>query len=212
MLKSEKKARSSNRETPKPESKSQKMWGHDDLGNKIRTVIDSIAELNKYGRETKSIDLEIGQQQARLDELSSTIDSIVQRLSSIENKLTNSTQTSIPITSVHPGMSDPLSNPDVTVIASNLSFGPSESILSEAKALISELGDGHDGETSLLRVSKTTLRSFSEKKRVLRDKHNLKSTEENKNVYIRSSKTHVERLVELNVRTLLNEMPNGNQY
>ena len=47
-------------------------------------------------------------------------------------------------------------------------------------------------------------------KRVLRAKLNLANTEDYQNVWIRSSKTHVERLIDVNFKTILDMIPGGN--
>ena len=41
---------------------------------------------------------------------------------------------------------------------------------------------------------------------------NLKRSRDFKNVYLPSSESHTERILELNTKTLLSELPNGNQY
>ncbi len=40
----------------------------------------------------------------------------------------------------------------------------------------------------------------------------LKDSETYKDVYIKSSKSHAERLIELNARTLLRELPQGHNF
>jgi hypothetical protein len=40
----------------------------------------------------------------------------------------------------------------------------------------------------------------------------LKETNDHKNVYIKSCKSHVERLIELNARTILRQLPTGRSY
>ena len=47
---------------------------------------------------------------------------------------------------------------------------------------------------------------------VLRAKTNLKKSRTFKSVYLRSSKSHTERILELNAKTLLSELPNGNLF
>ena len=61
---------------------------------------------------------------------------------------------------------------------------------------------------------KIELAKKEEKIRVLRNKRKLKESEDDtmKQVFIQSSRTHVERLLELNVKAVLNELPNGNTY
>ena len=114
---------------------------------------------------------------------------------------------------------------ETTVIARGLptqaTCGPE--LLTEAKKLVQDvLGldnvniarakrlPSRNGQLGLVKVQ---LQSLEEKKAVLRAKHKVKEKEGYRNVYIRGSKTHVERLVELNFRTLLDDIPNGhNKY
>ena len=51
--------------------------------------------------------------------------------------------------------------------------------------------------------------SETNKVKILRKKGNLKETERYKKVFLRSSKSHVERLLELNIQKLLDEIPYG---
>ena len=47
---------------------------------------------------------------------------------------------------------------------------------------------------------------------MLRRKSKLKETSDYKRVFLRGSKTHTQRVLELNARTLLDQMPNGNEF
>lgn len=58
-------------------------------------------------------------------------------------------------------------------------------------------------------IVKVELKSSKEKVSVLRRKARLKDSERFKTVYVSSAKSHTERLVDLNFRTLLREMPAG---
>lgn len=121
--------------------------------------------------------------------------------------------------------SDVLDNTDVTVIANKIpkTILTAEAVamkLIAALALENEvtvvkakfLGEGRHSETSttapLLKVS---LRSKDEKIKVLRKKETLKQTEF-KDVTLRTSKTHIERVVEQNSRTILSKTEWGNAY
>ena len=57
-----------------------------------------------------------------------------------------------------------------------------------------------------------SLADVNQKILVLRNKSQLKNHREFKRVYIQSAKSHVERLLELNARTLLRELPQGRSY
>ncbi len=61
-------------------------------------------------------------------------------------------------------------------------------------------------------IVKIEFQTLDEKKRILREKSNLKNANMFRNTYIRSPKSHVERLLQLNIQLLLQELPNGHNY
>ena len=61
-------------------------------------------------------------------------------------------------------------------------------------------------------VFKIQLKTCEDKIDVLRKKSNLRNSVEFKKVYLCSSKSHTDRLIETNFKTLLHEIPNGNLY
>ena len=69
--------------------------------------------------------------------------------------------------------------------------------------------DRGTGKPPLLKIA---FESVEQKVEVLRAKKNLSGPNEFKNVYLRSSKNHTERILELNAKTLLSQLPNGNQF
>ena len=118
-----------------------------------------------------------------------------------------------------------VNNCDVTVIVSNLRKRPSEIPLDVAKELVRALGDDIFRNTNITDVKryderahgkppvlKIAFESVEQKVNVLRAKQKLKQSQSYKNVYMHGSKTHTERIIELNAKTLLSELPNGNQY
>ena len=46
----------------------------------------------------------------------------------------------------------------------------------------------------------------------MQHKKNLKNSSQFTKVYLRSSQTHAERLIDLNFRKVLEELPNGNEF
>ena len=118
-----------------------------------------------------------------------------------------------------------VNNCDITVIATNVPLRQDRSLMDTAKALISALGtdishrsmitdvkrcpDRGTGKPPLLKIA---FESVEQKVEVLRAKKNLSNSNEFKNVYLRSSKNHTERILELNAKTLLSQLPNGNQF
>ena len=118
-----------------------------------------------------------------------------------------------------------VNNCDVTVIVSNLRQRPGEIPLDAAKELVKALGDHVFDKTVITdakrcnernrgtpSVLKIAFENVEQKVNVLRAKQELKQSRHYKNVYMRGSKTHTERILELNAKTLLSELPNGNQY
>ncbi|WAR17905.1 hypothetical protein MAR_032499 [Mya arenaria] len=65
------------------------------------------------------------------------------------------------------------------------------------------------GRPPLVMIS---FRDVEEKVLVLRNKYVLKDTAPYKQVFIKSSKSHAERLIELNARTLLRQLPQGKNF
>ena len=131
--------------------------------------------------------------------------------------------------SVTPKTTDPLSNPDITVIVSGLPVYPQEDPLIVAQNVVDNLGadyqnvpvrnqvkvikaarlpNRHATRPPLLKIS---FRSLAEKKVVLTHKRNLQKSPYN-NLYIRSSKSHEERLIELNTKTILENSPWGKDF
>ena len=147
------------------------------------------------------IDVEIGN-------LTTRIDDIEKRVQKIESIATNV-------------QSEPF-NPAVTVVAFGIAQHDNESEEQVAKDLV------HNGiglpETVVVRAArlnprngkpglfKIELCSKEDKIRVLQNKHSLGLIDKYKRVYIKSSQTHAERLIELNFKTILGEIENGDSY
>lgn len=173
--------------------------------------ISSIDE--KFKAMRSDIDLELAVHKKDIDQLSQSIDSIVRRLDSIENQ-----QCSGPSPQ---NVNSPLDDPNLTIIASNVTETHDE-ILDVVLDLVSKLDstccinvtaasrlNSRFGKPGLVKIS---FSSLEEKKAILREKRRLRDTEKYKNVYPRSSKSHTDSLIELNARTILNEIPNGRQF
>ena len=58
-------------------------------------------------------------------------------------------------------------------------------------------------------IVKISFRTLAEKISVLRNKMTLKDSGTYSRVYLKSSKSHAERLIELNARAILRELPQG---
>ena len=110
---------------------------------------------------------------------------------------------------------------ETTIIARGLPTMATEGseLLNEAKKLVQEILGLNDvtvkrakrlpsrnGQPGLVKVQ---FENLDDKKSVLRAKQKTREREGYRNVYLRSSKTHVERLLELNFRALIDEIPDG---
>lgn len=91
-------------------------------------------------------------------------------------------------------------------IASELVNSINESVNVVAASRLKSRGKGKPG---LVKISMSNL---EKKKLVLIEKRKLRQTEQYKSVFLRGSKSHTDRILELNARTLLNELSNGCQF
>ena len=178
-----------------------------DLNSKVDSLKSSLekfkdelkAELeNKTKQIQDNIDLEVGHLTARMDSLESAV---------------NGTKTKT-VTKF---------DPDVSIIISGLEAEDGEDVLEKVRILLEEgaqcqpmpelvaaermkaRGDGPG-------VIKVELHTSQDKVAVLRQKQKLRRDDRYKSVYIRSAKSHTDRLIELNFRTLLREIPSGKNF
>ena len=117
-------------------------------------------------------------------------------------------------------------DPDVTVIVTKVPFNEGENAQGIVEGIIREgLGipdvpvirakrlpprEARGQRQPGLPLLKIELPNLENKIRVLRAKKRLENSEEWKRCWIRSSKSHVERLIDLNFKTMLDMIPNGN--
>jgi hypothetical protein len=158
-----------------------------------------------------------------------TIQSILTHLDSLEQNRTevstsqandngNRNDSTFPTAIQH----NPLDDPGVTIIASGIPVTEVEDIKQKAEDLIRALGDDVSSEVHITAVTrlptrynnrlgtvKISLRNTGEKVRVLRSRMKLKDTAGYKTVYIRSSKSRIELLIEMNARAVLRNLPQG---
>lgn len=174
------------------------------------SMADSIEKLRsdiKQTMDTKFDDLH-NRMNIEIGNLTSRIDDLDRRMSFIEQ-------------SAHKLARKPF-DPDVTVVASKVVQNTSEDSKALAESIIQEgvgLDDtpvvralrlgSRDGRPGLLKIE---LASEDDKIKVLRNKYNLENSRDFQRVFLRSSQSHAERLIQLNFRTILNELPNGGQF
>lgn len=114
-------------------------------------------------------------------------------------------------------------DPEVSLIVFGLHQTEGENLMAKVKDLLHS-GLGCDASLYPVAVERLQARgdlpglvkvqmgSVDEKVWVLRKKSKLRDVESFGNVYVSSAKTHAERLVELNFRTLLRESPAGKNF
>ena len=111
-------------------------------------------------------------------------------------------------------------NPEVTLVAINPPHETGNDYYWAVK-LIQVLGGDREMIVNTLRtprrngksgILKVELRSTADKIMLLKNKTILKRTQGFERVFVRSSKTHLERLMDLNFRTVLAEIPQGTTY
>ena len=111
---------------------------------------------------------------------------------------------------------------ETTVIAIGLNTSPGEDILHKANDLITRGLNIHDvpvvqgkrltSKTNKPGLVKIEFNSLYEKKRVLRAKAKLKNSTTYGKVFLRSSKTHCEQILEHNLQVVLESSPIGTHY
>ena len=120
--------------------------------------------------------------------------------------------------------------PDTTVIADNLPFEDNEDLDSKVQTMIRrDLAINvpvvrttrlrprpprvtRHGNVSKPGLVKIQFQNVEDKVRVLREKRALMNSSEFSNVFLRSSKSHSDRLAEQNLKTLLDLIPDGKSY
>ncbi|WAR00105.1 LOW QUALITY PROTEIN: hypothetical protein MAR_024477, partial [Mya arenaria] len=93
-----------------------------------------------------------------------------------------------------------LEDPDVCITVSGID---GEELISKANDLIKALGNDVHSRVRVTDATRLSFRDVDEKVLVLRNKYVLKDIVQYKQVFIKSSKSDTERLIELNARTIL---------
>lgn len=175
---------------------------------------DFMANIDEKFKAMRSdIDLELAMHTKDIETLSQSVDSLLCRVEKFELSYTSDQALHS-----YDHVNNPLDDPHLTLIATNLKFDNDEDILQIARDLISNLDESANvlaatrlrsrvqGKPDLVKIA---VSAMNEKKSILRK---LREVDAYKSVFIRSSKSHTERLIELNAHTLLNEIPNGNHF
>ena len=179
----------------------------DKLKNEIAATIE-----NKISGVKDYVDMEISR--------------VLSRIESIETCVSEGGATSAPVKPVESGgILEPLSNTDITVVAIGMHQEANEVIEEKVDRMIMALGKEVYDKVHVVKclrlkqhdikkpaIVKIAFNSLQQKIDVLKVKMKLRNCPEFSKVYLRSSKTHTERLLELNAKTLLKEMPNGDDF
>ena len=157
-----------------------------------------------------------------LDTLKTTVNdsvkALAKRVEKLETRVNNVEQT---LTSRNITY-DPLSDTDVTVVATGIPCDPGtvenlqakvDKIMQvldcDAKVVASKRLPGRDGRPGIVKIS---FENLNQKINVLKAKQKLRQHRTLHPIFLRSSQTHAERLVKLNFEMLLNEFPNCNLH
>ena len=113
-------------------------------------------------------------------------------------------------------------NPELTIVAINAPRVTGETPMDLARRIVHATGGGR--VNSVINAKHTTsfenrrgvfkmeIATLEDKIDILQKKKKLKDNPSLSRVYLRSSQTHTERLMHLNFKQLLQEVPNGNHY
>ena len=207
--------------------------------DKLRS--DVLSTIDEKIRALKSdIDLDIGISTRRIDDLVSSVQTLTVRIDQVE-RVIESAQDTRSING-HDALSaaggfmnwsrggaalntDPLNDNTRTVIVKNVPYADGENLMNKARDILVALGEEVSSNVNVTAVARLKPRfrnkpglvkigfeTLDQKILVLRNKSALKDQQRFRNIFIQSSKSHVERLLELNARTLLRELPTGRTY
>ncbi|CAC5397947.1 unnamed protein product [Mytilus coruscus] len=150
--------------------------------------------------------------------IQSRIDNVEEQGKQINSHLVNSNDNCI-LSTVQP--LNPLDNNEITITASGIPVTEHENLIQKAESLISALGDEvtqnvrvtgavrlPTRSTNRPRIVKISFRNTHETVQVLRNKMKLKDNAVYNKFYIKSSKSRIERLIEMNAHAVLRNLPN----
>ena len=196
----------------------------------LKNIDDQVTQLRT------EISNDVQRQGTRIDEVMTTIQSLKDRVDTIEQSGSANAQGSGDENmdtgngNVEQGQRTfrPAAHSDDTemsVIVSGLPYIHGEDLMQKAQDLVNALGNDVTHNVNITNTVryrtryldrpgpvKVTFRTVQEKVAVLRNKMQLKNIEEYQEVYVKSCKSHAERLIEINARTLLRQMPNGRDF
>ena len=170
--------------------------------SKLKGYIDE-----KFAKLYEYVDTEVARVNSKVDDLSARTDAMAQKM---EEAATF--------------------DPDTTIVADNLPWEENEDLEAKVEVMIRrDLAVNvpivrttrlkpppprvtRHGNLSRPGLVKIQFRNTDDKIKVLREKMKLMNSRDFSNVYLRSSKTHSERLMEQNFKTILELLPDGKDY
>lgn len=183
--------------------------------DKLKTEIIASVD-SKISALRDELTLDIHRETNRIDQLLTTVQSIQARVDDLETRTGNGT------VSRDREVRNPLDDIDLTIVASGLPFIDGEDLIQTARTLIAEFGEEVSQNVHITAATrlpsrlrdkpglvKISFRNVDEKIRVLRNKMGLKNSESYRSVYIKSSKSRIERLIENNARAYIRNLPQG---
>lgn len=200
--------------------------------DKLRTdLMENIDGKVRALRDELSIDL--ARESERINQVLSTMECMQSRLCNLEQQ---SVPMDVPGTSDNGNgngagqrqpiiKGDPINDPNLTIMVYDLRYSEGENLEQKVNEILQALGDQVSNNVLVTAVKrlpsripnrpglvKISLQNIDEKVLILRNKWKLKDSENFKRVFLKSSKSHAERLIELNTRAILRHLPGGNDY
>ena len=191
--------------------------GQDGLRQMFDSKIDKLRKdvLSTIDDKIKAVKVDVDLQFAAID----------RRIDELEHNMRSFTPLDGMRDMNNPQNNQSVSNDELTVLVSNLREARGEDPLVVAQSLLNALGEEvsnsitvidaqrlHERNRCKPRLMKIAFESVEQKIKVLHAKTSLRGNGTYGRVYIRSSKSHAERLLELNTKTILSELPNGHLY
>ena len=188
--------------------------------DKLRNdIMESLDSKIKALRDEMVTDL--GNESKRIDEIMNTLKSVQSRLETVEQSGSNMDHGDGGVPGGGYNGTGSHDN-DLTIIASGLSYTADENLYQKVDNLLLALGEDVHSQLHVSAVSrlssrvagrpgivKISFQTVNEKITVLRNKMLLRDNLDYNDVYLKSSKSHAERLIELNARTILRNLPPG---
>lgn len=202
--------------------------GQDDMKTMFEAKFDNLkSELtstinNKVESLKTALSADIVKETRRIDDVLSRLDTLEQQRSALHasDHRNSDILNDHTVNPANPG--NPLSDPNRSLTASGIQVTPSENLIHKAQELVDSMGAEVINKvmvTDAIRLTakfddrppilKFSVQSLEEKIRVLRNKPNLRFIAQYKNTQVRSSKSRIERILEMNARAVLRNLPHG---